>query len=332
VQATPALIKAADNADPAVRNAALVALGETVGPQDLHVLVEQVVSPKEGADADVAIQALRAACVRMPDRDACAAELAAAISAAPAPAKIAILETLGAMGGPKALETIAAAVKGGDAPLYDAGTRVLGEWMTVEAAPALLDMAKDPANKKFQVRALRGYLRLARQFPMSDRARAEMCKQALTAATRVDEQKLVMDVAARYPTVETLDITIRAKEIPGLRKDASRAAMIIAHKLIEQGADSKQLLAKIGEKPVDVEIVKAVYGSGETVRDVTQALQQQVRGLPLITLSAASFNKSFGGDPAPNMPKELKVQYRMNGKAGDASFPENSVIVLPMPE
>ena len=333
VAATPALIKAAENADPAVRNAALVALGETVGPEEMYVLIEQVVSPKEGADVGVAVQALRAACVRMPDRDACAAELAAAISDAPATAKIAILETLGAMGGPKALETITAAVKGGDAPLYDAGTRVLGEWMTVDAAPALLDMATDPANKKFQVRALRGYLRLARQFPMPDEARAEMCKQALAAASRVEEQKLVMDIVARYPSYETLAIALRAKEqMPEIRKEASRAAMVIARKFIDEGADSKEVLAKIGVKPVDVEIVKAVYGSGDAVRDVTQALQQQVRGLPLITLSAASFNKSFGGDPAPNMPKELKVQYRMNGKAGDVSFPENAVIVLPMPE
>lgn len=332
IEATAEISKLLANSDVAIRHAAIGALGETIGPQELRVLVAQLLSPPQSEDAAVAARALRAACVRMPDRDACAAELAAAMPKASDAAKLTLIDILGAMGGPKALETIAAAVKGGDVQFYDAGTRTLGQWMTVDAGPALLAMAQDPANKKFQVRALRGYLRLARQFDMPSEDRAAMCEQALAAATRVDEQKLALEVLARYPSARALDIVLGAKKLPGLRDDAGGAAMIIVQKLIEQGADADQLLAKIGEKPVKVEIVKAVYGSGATVRDVTQDLQQQVRGLPLITLSAASFNKSFGGDPAPNMTKELKVQYRIDGKAGEASFAENSVIILPMPK
>ncbi len=49
-------------------------------------------------------------------------------------------------------------------------------------------------------------------------------------------------------------------------------------------------------------------------------------------LSSKHYNDSFGGDPAPGTPKILKVQYTINGKAGDASFPEDSLIVLPMPK
>ena len=154
----------------------------------------------------------------------------------------------------------------------------------------------------------------------------------MAAATRPDEKKLVLEVLSRYPSPQTLDQAILARKDPALKADARRAAMIIVQKLAEQGADSKQLFAKIGEQPVDVEIVKAEYGSSDAMRDVTQTLQQQVRGLPLITLPGSSFNKSFGGDPAPNMTKALKVHYRINGKEGDASFPENTVIVLPMPQ
>lgn len=65
---------------------------------------------------------------------------------------------------------------------------------------------------------------------------------------------------------------------------------------------------------------------------MTAILQQQVRGLPLITLPAASFNKSFGGDPAPNAVKTLTVRYRIDGKPGEATFPENTVILLPAPK
>ncbi len=50
IDATPALVKALDHADAAVRGAALTALGATVGPKDLSVLISQVVSPKNPDD------------------------------------------------------------------------------------------------------------------------------------------------------------------------------------------------------------------------------------------------------------------------------------------
>ena len=55
----------------------LAALGETVALKGLSVLVSQVLAPKHAEDAPVAQQALKAASVRMPDREACATELAA---------------------------------------------------------------------------------------------------------------------------------------------------------------------------------------------------------------------------------------------------------------
>ena len=114
------------------------------------------------------------------------------------------------MGGPKALETIAAAVKGSDEQLQDTGSRVLGEWMSVDAAPVLLDLAKTASSDKYQVRALRGYIRLARQFAMPDQQRAEMCQKALDAASRAEEQKLVLAVLERYPSVDTLRVAVKA--------------------------------------------------------------------------------------------------------------------------
>ena len=54
------------------------------------------------------------------------------------------------MGGPKALETIAGAVKNGDDELQDVGTRVLGEWMTADAAPVLLEnRGQRPTSTRF---------------------------------------------------------------------------------------------------------------------------------------------------------------------------------------
>nr|MBC8874476.1 PBS lyase [Planctomycetota bacterium] len=84
--------------------------------------------------------------------------------------------------------------------------------------------------------------------------------------------------------------------------------------------------------PVKVEIIKAEYGAGTTWKDVTAILGRHVRDFPLIALPSSSYNSSLGGDPVPGIVKQLKVQYKMNGKAGEAAFPENATIMLPMPK
>ena len=81
-----------------------------------------------------------------------------------------------------------------------------------------------------------------------------------------------------------------------------------------------------------VEIIKAEYGAGTTFKDVTALLRQHVRDFPLIVLPSPSYNSAFDGDPVPGTVKQLKVQYRINGKAAEASFPENATILLPVPE
>jgi hypothetical protein len=60
-------------------------------------------------------------------------------------------------------------------------------------------------------------------------------------------------------------------------------------------------------------------------------LRRHVRDFPLIALPTSGYNTAFGGDPAPGIVKQLKIQYRMNGKPGEATFPENAMILLPVP-
>mgnify|MGYP000013385048 CR=1 FL=1 len=62
-------------------------------------------------------------------------------------------DVLGAVGGANALNAMGAAMKGGDDQVLDSGTRALGNWMEVDAAPLLLDLAQwgvsDPATLAF---------------------------------------------------------------------------------------------------------------------------------------------------------------------------------------
>lgn len=332
IEATPALLKAVDSSDKNIRQAALLALGETVSLKNLNVLILQAINTKNADDAATAQQALKTASVRMPDREACAGELATALEKAPAASKILLLDILGDVGGEKALKTLSTAAKSNNPQLQDAGSRVLGKWASLDAAPVLLDLAKTGPAAQYRNRALKGYISLARRFAMPDEQRADMCQKAFDLCKDTTEQKLILDVCRIQPSTETLKLAIKFMKVPELKEDATQTTLLVAQKLGAKGINVSEQLSKAGFEKVKVEIVKAEYGSGATQKDVTAIVKKQASDLPVISLAADGYNASFGGDPAPNTVKQLKIQYKINGKTGEATFAENALIVLPMPK
>jgi hypothetical protein len=152
---------------------------------------------------------------------------------------------------------------------------------------------------------------------------------ALEASKRDAERRIVLQVLELYPSLDALKVAVKAAKSKDLKEDATRASMVIAQKL--GGKDgAAELLAQLGRAPVKLEILKAEYGAGDKQKDVTDVVRKAAQNLPLVVLPAPSYNASFGGDPAPNVPKQLRVRYRMNGVEAEASFAENAVILLPM--
>lgn len=329
IEAVAALLKALDHSDKAVRTAALTSLGNTVPAKNLSVLVAQVVTPKHAEDVPVAQVALKTASVRMPDREACATELSAALDKASVPTKAVLLEILGEVGGTKALHTLRTAAKSDNPQLQDVSSKLLGEWMTIDAAPVLLDLAKTGPGDKYQVRALKGYIRIARQFVMNDDERVAMCQTAFDATRQPAERKMVLEIVKRYPTLDMLKLAVKATQIPELKDEGTQAVLVVAQKVGSKKDEVKELLTKAGVEPVKLEIIKAEYGAGDKQRDVTETLRKQISELPFLPLPGNTYSSSFGGDPAPGAAKQLKVQYKLNGKAGEATFPENALIIIP---
>ena len=192
------------------------------------MLIARVASPKNAEDTPVAEKALRAACVRMPDGEACAAELSAAMAKVPVATQVKFLEILGALNNAKSLAALSAAAKSRTEELQDAATRLLGETMTLDAGPVLLDLAKTLPDGKYKIRALRGHIRLARQFNMPERQRVQMCVDALNASQRPDEQKLILEVMEIHPSLDMLQLAAQAAKKPALKEDATRVMMTIA--------------------------------------------------------------------------------------------------------
>ena len=139
--AAPAIWLAADDKDPAIRAAAVAALGAVIETADLPRLMARLAVTSDEQESVALDKALSEACLRASDRESVAAKLAATLPTAGGPLKTRILETLNLIGGTKSLAAVAAAARSDDAQLRDAAFRVLGQWKSVDAAPVLLDLA-----------------------------------------------------------------------------------------------------------------------------------------------------------------------------------------------
>jgi HEAT repeat protein len=245
--ASPSLVKALRHSDQEVRAAALAALGATAGPDHLVVLISQVDEATNRSEAEAAGRALQEASVRMPDREATAQQLAAAMSRGSAATKVRLIQILGAMGGPNALASIAAAAQSEDKELQDIGTRVLGEWMTADAAPHLYTIASD--DHAYKTRALRGYLRIARQLDIPDAQRLDMCRKALAIAERSAERSLALDAMKRCPSAESVQLATSLVNDAELRDRAVETAIFIGEKIKDSDPEAA---ATAGQKVLEV--------------------------------------------------------------------------------
>lgn len=230
--AVPAILEDFESTEPQVRVAAIHALGTTVGFDNLGKLIERFAKPTGAQEAEAAESALLLACTRMPDREACAQELIAAASVSPVPVKRRFLEILGSVGGTKALAAVAAAAKNADPQMQDVASRLLGEWMTPDAAPALLDLAKTAPDAKYKIRALRGYLRIARQLDVPAPQRVAMCREASGLCQRDEEKKLVLEILRRNASAQGLALVLPHLANAGLKAEAGSVAVWIGERIV----------------------------------------------------------------------------------------------------
>jgi hypothetical protein len=88
-------------------------------------------------------------------------------------------------------------------------------------------------------------------------------------------------------------------------------------------ASSRMALGAIGS----LDVIRATYGGSQRadVTDIVRTLVQEGR------LAFTADNGSLGGDPDPNVPKDLQIDYRLAGSASvnRRSFDEGSRVELP---
>ena len=233
---TPVILPLANHSNSVIKQAAIQALGGTTSSEDLPKLIALAVkNPGDAAISD----ALKAACTRLPLEET-AQTLAQAMDGASIEQQQLILNQLAAIGGETALKTMVEAARSNEDALQNTATDLLGKWVTIDVAPPLLDLAQSLENRKYQIRALRGYIRVARQLNMTPAERLEVCRNTLANAERNDEKKLVFEVLRRYPTPEAVNFTINLLK----EKDLNVAASATIVSWAERGTPIENTLLR----------------------------------------------------------------------------------------
>ena len=216
------VLKLTNDPDSEVRLAAIRASGNFASTDDLTSFIERLHAAKTPEETAAVQQALRTACGRSPDPDACTRKLRDCMTAGSLPDQCFLLELMGQAGGREALAIVAAHARGTQPELQDAATKTLGKWMSVDAAPVLLDLVKTIGDPKLKIRCLRGYLRIARQLNMPAAQRLAMSKTAMQLAERDEEKKLAAEVA----DIAKKSGTLKGTKAGGRKGKAARANAI----------------------------------------------------------------------------------------------------------
>jgi HEAT repeat protein len=242
--AVPALIPLLEDPDQETRLAAVQALGQVIGVAELSVLTSRLLNVPDGAERRAIQAALVAACRRMPGNDQCARQLQTVLPAADAETKVFLIELLGLVGSETALDAVARLARQPQDDVQDAATRVLGQWRTPDVAPVLLELAQHALQQKYRTRALRGYLRVARQMDLPDAERLAIVRQALEVATRAEEQNLALQTLHEIASIESLEIAAAQLTRRETQEAASEVVVAIAERLASEQQLSDSIRAE----------------------------------------------------------------------------------------
>ncbi|MCX7016621.1 MAG: HEAT repeat domain-containing protein [Candidatus Sumerlaeota bacterium] len=214
--------------DESVRLAAVRALGALAAGKDMPMLMDLLRAARSDAEVSAAQKAVASVVARTEKPKSLAATILAARSQAEGQERARLLGVLAAIGGTDALDAVVADTKSADPAVQDVAIHALADWSSLEAAPALLAVARGEGAATRQALALRGYIRLAETAGVPAAKKVEMLKNALAAAQRPDEKRLALAGLSAAPSRDAFEEAAKWLDDPEVRSEAASAVAEIA--------------------------------------------------------------------------------------------------------
>lgn len=223
--AATALAELAKASDAAVRDAALDGLKAVGTATELKPLLEIVATSGDAKTRSRAQGAAGAIASRSPDRTATLDAIRSAISRATSPANRAeLVGMLPAAPSQAAVDEAVKAFGDSDQGVRDAAIRALAAWPEFNAGPALLKIAKEsPAAAKQHVLAMRGIAKILGIDGPSGKDRIALAKDAIAAAKRPDEKKIIVAALGGMKAGEAQKLLEELSDDPDVGAEAKAA-------------------------------------------------------------------------------------------------------------
>ncbi len=247
------LFQNADDPDKSVRIVSLTALSAWVTKEDYPAVVRFVAKSSAPDETMAAQQVLEVAGKGM-DSESRLAPLLPALEDAKGEGKLALLQSMGSIGGPEALAVVVASLNDPDADVRDIAVRTLGDWPDEAAADALYELAQSGTDPTQRELAARGFFRTASS---ASRNQAELLKQGSELARGPAMKKLWLSSLGSVTNTTALELALQATADPEVSREAEAAVLNIAPSLIKKNpAAVKAVLERVRSATTNETVVK----------------------------------------------------------------------------
>ncbi len=224
------LLAAAVSDDPLVRTAAMKALGQLAGPEHIPGMIQGVLKAEEGRERVAAEKSVMFVCSRIEDEQQRTDTLLNAVGKLSENDRLAILPTLGRVGGPASLKIVEAAIHDASPVVHEKGIRALCSWPDASVADRLTELVKTDEHPAHRTMSLRALIRVA---PLpdgrSDEEKLQLIQRAMTLCTNDPERNLVLQRCAAIRIPESLRFLVPYLDQPAYAQQACQSVVELAH-------------------------------------------------------------------------------------------------------
>lgn len=242
-----------DSPDRKLSRAALEIFADLGSASDLPVLIDSLNGADGFRERRYRTSAISKICLKEPENSG--QFIINAYRSAESELKPEYLKLLSVTGYDRKLEVIRQAAQAGSKDLRDTAVRLLANWDGPEVMDDLLEMIKTSDNDTYRILALRGYINLLRQKPMSAESKYNKLVEINNLADSSDKKKLVISAMAEVQSPAALEFVEKALDDPQLKTEASLAAVDLAEKL---ATDNFEKSSAVLEKVVKIDAAESI--------------------------------------------------------------------------
>ncbi|MEZ6120743.1 MAG: hypothetical protein R3C28_29780 [Pirellulaceae bacterium] len=226
----PQLLQMAIDNDASVRSAAMTALGELASSEHVAGMAQGVLKAAKGKEQAAAEKNLMFVCERMDDVDQRAIPLLDAMKKMKTDDRLAMMSTLGRIGGKPALTEVEKAIASRNGAEHSAGIRAISNWPDASVSERLIQLAKSDKHDSHR-RTLR--MALIRMAPLpdgrTDEQKLTLLKTAYKLAADDKERNYAIQRAAAIRLPETLRFVVPFLKNSKLQNEACQTIVQLAH-------------------------------------------------------------------------------------------------------